>query len=67
MVPKKVPKMAKISGKKSAEKYCGEAGSPGSPGQGRGEFFLAWGIMFPGFPALGPGGDIAGNEGAPIP
>ena len=58
MVPQTPTKMAK-KWQKSAKKCCGEAGSPGSPGQGRGEFFLARGIMFPGFPALGPGGDIA--------
>ena len=33
-----------------AKLYRGEAGSPGSPGQGRGDFFLARGLMFPGFP-----------------
>ena len=57
MVPQTPTKMAK-KWQKSAKKCCGEAGSPGSPGQGRGEFFLARGIMLPGFPALGPGGDI---------
>ena len=49
---------------KSVKKCCGEAGSPGSPGQGRGDFFLARGIMFPGFPALGPGGDIVASHGS---
>ena len=57
MVPKTPTKMAK-KWQKSVKKCRGEAGSPGSPGQGRGEFFLARGIMLPGFPALGPGGDI---------
>ena len=51
MVPQTPTKMAK-KWQKSVKKCCGEAGSPGSPGQGRGEFSLARGIVFPGFPAI---------------